>query len=199
MVSNPPVSALITGVVSDPSRPASSDPSSPPPMPATYSAAVTRPRNSSGVTVCTIVPRSTTVIVSAAPATASDSSVSHKEAASAKTANEAPHTQTAASITSPCRHTCRSGPDSTAVASPPTPMAVVNSPSVRGSPPNRSALIAGNSDVGRPKNVAFKSARNVPARTGVRRMNETPAITAESRVRSGELLLPRTDGSRTAP
>jgi hypothetical protein len=43
-------------------------------------------------------------------------------------------------IAAPCRVTCLSGPHSTAVTMPPTPTAAVNSPSVRGSPPNRSAL-----------------------------------------------------------
>jgi hypothetical protein len=183
-VSTPPLSALITGDVSDPTTPASSDPSWPPPAPTTYSVAVTRPRNSSGVTTCTMVPRSTTVTVSAAPATASDSSVSHRPGATAKTANAAPHTVTETSIARPCLVTCVSGPDSTAVTRPPTPIAVVNNPRVRGSPPNRAALIAGNSETGSPKNVALRSARNAPASTGLRRMNEIPATTADSRLRS---------------
>jgi len=46
-------------------------------------------------------------------------------------------------------------------------------------------LSAGNSDVGSPKNVAQTSVRNAPASTGVRRMNEKPAATEESRDRSG--------------
>jgi len=74
------------------------------------------------------------------------------------------------------------------VTIPPTPMAARNRPSVRGLPPNRSALRAGNSDVGSPKNVAQISVRNAPASTGVRRMSEKPAPTEESRVRS-----PRSD------
>src|ERR1700731_336686 len=45
-VSRPPLSALITGVVHDPTRPASSDPSWLPPAPTRKSAAFTRPRNS---------------------------------------------------------------------------------------------------------------------------------------------------------
>ena len=70
---------------------------------------------------------------------------------------------------------CFTGPDSTAVTMPPTPIAAVISPRVRGSPPNRSALIAGNSDSGRAKNVAFRSVRNAPARTWLRLMNESPS------------------------
>ncbi len=46
---------------------------------------------------------------------------------------------------------------------------------MRGSPPNRSALIAGNSDTGSAKKVAFTSARNAPHSTGVRRMNDSPS------------------------
>ena len=125
------------------------------------------------------------MIVSAAPATASASSVSHSECAIAKTANAAPQIADPTSIAAPCLVTCLSGPDRTAVAMPPTPIAAVNSPSVRGSPPNRSAFRAGNSDVGRPKNVAQTSVRNAPASTGVRPMNEKPAAIAETRDRSG--------------
>ena len=132
----------------------------------------------------TIVPRITTVIVSAAPATPSVSSVSQSECAIANTANAAPQTVTDASIAAPCRANCASGPDSSAVTIPPTPIAAVNRPSVLGSPPNRSALSAGNSEVGRPKNVALTSARNAPASTGVRPMKETPTMIAETRVRS---------------
>ena len=124
------------------------------------------------------------MIVSAAPATASASSVSQSECASANTANAAPQTAAPASIAAPCLATCLSGPDSTAVIMPPTPIAALKSPSVRGSPPNRSALSAGNSDVGSPKNVAQTSVRNAPASTGVRPMNEKPAETEETRDRS---------------
>jgi hypothetical protein len=136
------------------------------------------------VTIDTIVPRATTVIVSAAPATASASSVSQSECAIAKTANAAPQIVAPTSIAAPCRVTCLSGPERTAVTMPPTPTAAVNSPSVRGSPPDRSALSAGNSEVGSPKNVAQTSVRNAPVSTGVRLMNEKPAETEERRVRS---------------
>jgi len=131
------------------------------------------------------VPRATTVIVSAAPATPSASSVSHSECAIAKTANAAPQIAAPASIAAPCRVTCLSGPDKIAVTMPPTPTAAMNSPSVRGLPPNRSALSDGNSDVGSPKNVAHASVRNAPASTGVRPMNENPAVTEEISFRSG--------------
>ena len=124
------------------------------------------------------------MIVSAAPATASASSVSQSECATAKTANAAPQIVAPTSIAAPCLVTCLSGPDRTAVTMPPTPTAAVNSPRVRGSPPKRSALSAGNSDVGSPKNVAQISVRNAPVSTGVRLMNEKPAETEESRVRS---------------
>ena len=87
----------------------------------------------------------------------------------------------------PCRDRCFSGPDSTAVTRPPTPTAVVNSPSVRGSPPNRAALIAGNSETGRPKNVALRSARNAPASAGApprRPAAQEAAATSASRSRA---------------
>ncbi len=126
------------------------------------------------------------MIVSAAPATPSASSVSQSECATANTANAPPQIAAPTSIAAPCLVTCLSGPDSTAVTMPPTPTAAVNNPRVRGSPPNRSALSAGNSDVGSPKNVAQTSVRNAPASTGVRPMNEkAAAVTEESRDRSG--------------
>ena len=125
------------------------------------------------------------MIVSAAPATASANSVSQSECAIANTANAAPQIVAPTSIAAPCLVTCLSGPERTAVTRPPTPTAAVNSPRVRGSPPNRSALRAGNSEIGSPKNVAHTSVRNAPASTAVRRINEKPAATEESRVRSG--------------
>ena len=57
-------------------------------------------------------------------------------------------------------------------------MAVVNRPSVRGSPPNRSALIAGNRATGRAKTVAARSARNAPLITWLRRIKPIPSATA---------------------
>ncbi len=83
-------------------------------------------------------------------------------------------------MTRPCRVACFSGPANTALTRPPTPIAVMNSPRVRGLPPNRSALIAGNSDTGSAKNVAFTSARNAPHSTGVRRMNASPSSVSAS-------------------
>ena len=124
------------------------------------------------------------MIVSAAPATPSVSSVSHSECAIAKTANAAPQTVTDTSIAAPCLASWASGPDSTAVTMPPTPIAAVNRPSVLGSPPNRSALSAGNSDVGSPKNVALTSAANAPSSTGVRPMKVRPARMTETSFRS---------------
>ena len=107
---------------------------------------------------------------SAAPATPRASSVSHSDGATANTANAAPHDDTVRSITAPWRGMCRSGPENTAVTMPPTPIAAVNKPRIRGSPWKRRALIAGNSDRGSAKNVAFRSMRNVPARTRLRQM-----------------------------
>ena len=73
---------------------------------------------------------------------------------------------------------CLTGPENAALTSPPRPMAAVNRPSVRGLPPNRSALIAGNRAMGRPKTVALRSARNAPASTWLRRMKPIPSATA---------------------
>ena len=73
---------------------------------------------------------------------------------------------------------CLIGPEKAALASPPRPMAAVNRPSVRGLPPNRSALIAGKRATGRPKMVALRSARNAPASTWLRRMKLIPSATA---------------------
>jgi len=81
------------------------------------------------------VPRKTTVKVSAAPAMASMTRVSHNVEMTAKPAKAAPQTATAQSIARPCRTMRPTGPDSAAVTRPPTPIAVVNRPSVRGSPP----------------------------------------------------------------
>src|SRR5215831_1050651 len=139
---------------------------------------MTRPRSRSGVTAAAMAPRNTTVKVSAAPATASRLSVGHRPGATANPANAAPHTATVHSIARPCRDTCLTGPENAALDSPPTPMAVVNRPSVRGSPPNRSALIAGNRAAGRPKMVALRSARNAPASTLLLRMKPIPSATA---------------------
>ncbi len=125
-----------------------------------------------------MAPRNTTVKVSAAPATASRLSVSHKLEATANPAKAAPHTAVAASIARPWRETCLMGPDNAALTRPPTPMAAVNRPSVRGLPPNRSALIAGKRAMGRPKTVALRSARNAPASTWLRRMKLIPSATA---------------------
>ena len=41
-------------------------------------------------------------------------------------------------------------------------------------------MIAGNSDTGSAKNVAFTSARNAPYRAGVRRMNASPSSVSAS-------------------
>jgi hypothetical protein len=112
-----------------------------------------------------MAPRNTTVNTSAAPATASMTRVSHSAPAIAKPANAAPQMATAISMTRPCRSIRPTGPDSTPLTRPPTPMAVVNRPRVRGSSPYRSALMAGNSATGSPKTVAFRSARNAPSST----------------------------------
>ena len=80
---------------------------------------------------------------------------------------------------------CFSGPANTALTRPPTPIAVMNRPRVRGLPPNLSALIAGNSDTGSAKNVAFTSARNAPHSAGVRRMNASPSSVSASPDRGG--------------
>ena len=82
------------------------------------------------------------------------------------------------SMARPWRTRWPTGPENAALTRPPTPMAVVNRPSVRGSPPNRSALIAGNRATGRPKTVAFRSARNAPPITWLRPMKPIPSATA---------------------
>lgn len=148
-----------------------------------------------------MIPRNTTVNVSAAPATPSASSVSHSQPDTANTANAAPHTVTATSIARPCRDTRPTGPDAAALTMPPTPIAAENSPSVRGSPPNRSALIAGNNASGSPKNVAFRSARKAPARILSCQINERPAPMAASGARSGDwsLRAVAAAGSRPMP
>ena len=115
---------------------------------------------------------------SAAPATASRLSVSHRLGATANPAKAAPQMATVHNIARPGRVTCLSGPDKAALARPPTPIAVVNRPSVAGLPPNRSALIAGKRATGRPNTVALRSARNAPASTWLRRMKLTPSATA---------------------
>ena len=124
------------------------------------------------------MPRKTTVKVSAAPAMPSMTRVSHNVEMTAKPAKAAPQMATAQSIARPCAAMRPTGPDSAAVTRPPTPIAVVNRPSVRGSPPYRSALMAGNSAIGRPKTVALRSARNAPASTRLRPMYLSPAATA---------------------
>jgi hypothetical protein len=142
--------------------------------------------------------RNTTVNVSAAPAAASRVSVSHRPGATAKPANAAPHTPTVHSIPRPYRRIRLTGPEKTALTRPPSPIAAVSRPSVRGLPPNRSALIAGNRATGSPKTVAFRSARNAPARTWLRRMNEAPSATARMPGRTGAPWA-RVAGSRTTP
>jgi len=137
------------------------------------------------VAAATIAPRNTTVNASAAPATASRPSVSPRPGATAKPAKAAPQTATVASIARPWRAMCPTDPENAAPARPPAPLAVVNRPSVRGSPPNRAALIAGNSATGRPKTVALRSARNAPAITWLRRMNPMPSATARGPGRAG--------------
>ncbi|HEY6786140.1 MAG TPA: hypothetical protein VI365_02400 [Trebonia sp.] len=124
-----------------------------------------------------MIPRNTTVNVSAAPATARAASVSHSVPEIANTANDRPHTEADTSIPSPFRDVPVIGPDSTALTMPPTPIEAVNRPRIRGSPPNRSALIAGNSDSGNAKKVADTSVRNAPASAGVRPMNDSPKAT----------------------
>ena len=144
------------------------------------------------------MPRKITVKVSAAPAIASMTRVSHKVVAIAKPANAAPQMATAQSIARPCRVMRTTGPDSAPLTRPPTPIAVMNRPSVRGSPPKRSALMAGNSAIGRPKMVALRSARNAPASTWLRPMYLTPAATARG---PGRAAVPDrgSAGSRATP
>ena len=77
-------------------------------------------------------------------------------------------------------------------------MAVVNSPSVRGSPPKRSALMAGNSATGSANTVADRSARNAPASTWLCRMNRIPSATARGPSR-GRSPGGRSVGSRPTP
>ena len=144
------------------------------------------------------MPRKTTVKVSAAPAMASMSRVSHKVPAIAKPANAAPQTATPASMARPCRVIRPTGPDSVALIRPPTPIAAVNRPSVRGFPPKRSALMAGNSATGRPKMVAFRSARKAPMRTWVRPIYLTPATT-ERTPRRAPAAASGSAGSRATP
>ncbi len=133
----------------------------------------------------TIAPRNTTVKASAAPARASRPSVSHRPGATAKPANAAPQMATAHSMARPWRTMWVIRPENATLARPPTPMAVANRPSVRGSPPKRAALIAGNRDTGRPKTVAFRSVRNAPPMTWLRRMKPTPSTTARGPGRAG--------------
>jgi hypothetical protein len=78
-----------------------------------------------------------------------------------------------------------SGPDSTAVTMPPTPTAAVNSPSVRGSPPNRSALSAGrlHGQQGRDRRQGGGAAEDQPP--GVDRVDQRPAEQADRQQRPG--------------
>ena len=81
-------------------------------------------------------------------------------------------------MTSPGLRTLRIGPENTELIRPPTPIAEVNRPSVVGLPPNRSALMAGTSATGSASTVAFRSARNAPASTWLRRMKVIPSAAA---------------------
>jgi hypothetical protein len=115
------VTALMAGVVSEATTPDSTLPSGAPPEPMMYSTLETRPRNSSGVTVCTIEARNTTVSVSAAPATASSARASGRLRVSPKPAIANPQIIVPASMPRPCLDTRPAGPDSAADSSPPTP------------------------------------------------------------------------------
>ena len=112
----PPLTALTEGVASDATTPDSTFPSGAPPVPMMYSTLDTRPRNSSGVTVCTIEARNVTVSVSAAPATASISSATGRLLVIPKQAIAAPQIIVPASMPRPWRATRAAGPDSAAEA-----------------------------------------------------------------------------------
>src|SRR5579862_2605055 len=155
---------------------------------------MTRPSSRPGVTACRIAPRNTTVKTSAAPATASRPSVSHRPGATANPAKAAPHTATAHTVARPWRTVRPTGPENATLTRPPRPIAAVNRPSVAGLPPNRSALIAGNSATGRPKTVALRSARNAPASTWLRRMRPAQQPDGERRHQLGHA--DRTDSQR---
>jgi hypothetical protein len=177
-VTRPPAKALMTGDVSEPSAPDSRLPTWVPPAATMKSVAITRPRMCSGVTVATIVLRNTMVSASAAPATASAPSVGHRPRTSANAANAAPVTATVHSIARPCLTMCLTGPENDMVTMVPTPKDARNKPSVRGLPPNRSALMAGNSTTGKANTDTLRSARKAQASTWWRRMNANPSATA---------------------
>src|SRR3954470_16308324 len=114
-----------------------------------------------------MVLRATTETVSAAPATARNASAIHGLGAHANRASAIPQLQAPTSITTPGRGNRVYEPESTEATTPPTAMAVRNSPSVRGSPPNRSAFSAGNRLIGIESTVTARSVINAPRITGV--------------------------------
>src|SRR5579862_5469873 len=171
----PPLTALMVGVVSEATVPDSTLPSGPPPVPMMYSTLDTRPRNSSGVTVCTIEPRYITVNVSAAPATASMARASGRRRVRPKQAIAAPQIMVPAVMPRPWRDTRAAGPDSTADSSPPTPGAALSSPRVCGEPPKCAAFRAGKSATGRPRSMASRSVRNAATSSGRCRMKRRPS------------------------
>lgn len=162
----PPPTALTAGEVSEATAPARKLPTWGPAAPMTKSTPPTRPRNPSGVASCTIVARTMTLVVSAAPARTSSGRPSHSVRARPNPAMAAPQTVTLASRARPGRTACATGPDSAEPNSPPTAGAAVMSPRVGAAPPKWAALRAGNSANGMPRTIASRSARKTPVRIG---------------------------------
>ena len=77
-LSAPPITALAPGLVAEATTPARKLPIAGPPAPTTDSAALTRPRNRSGVAVCTSAVRKTTLSTSATPASTSQPRVARQ-------------------------------------------------------------------------------------------------------------------------
>lgn len=174
MQSKPPLTRAVRPELALATRPPRMFPTSGPACPTICSAAATRPRNTSGVCSWTIVLRDTTDMVSATPARTRNVSATHRFDTTPNRASAAPQVAEPHSMTIPGRAIRVNVPEKTDAITPPTAIAVRNSPRVRGLLWKRSALISGKRLIGNDRTVVARSVSRAPRTAGVRSKIQDP-------------------------
>jgi hypothetical protein len=160
--------------------PARRSPSRGPPATTTRNTPCIRPRMSSGAAVCSIEDRSTALTMSPAPATARNSTASHRVGASPNPMIATPQTTMAASTTAPCRSTRDTHPDVSPMSRAPIETPANSQPSAFGDPAYRPSVSSGNTACGQANSIATTSTTNVMSSTGWVRRKAKPSPTPRS-------------------
>src|SRR5262245_29777418 len=175
IVPTPPPTTDATAPNQSAVMPDSKPPSSFDELTKTALTAETRPRIASGVSICTRVPRTTTLILSSAPATASATNDRRKLRDSPKTTIIAPKPATASSSARPARASGGRWAIVIAIASAPRAGAARSQPRPTGPTSRTSFAKIGNSAVAPPSSTANRSSVIVARISSVRKTKRTPA------------------------